>query len=196
MTTTRRVVVTKTYLTNLKLRRRTARLLQARGGGVSCLQACLSRRRRAGDKAAAQHAHIVGDVIQHTGLTRRHAFFRRAELDIDAVDPGDQPRRHRRPRRTHPRQHLCAGQGRVVEAAVAQPVGFLQPQPPRQQRLARADQDFARFGIELDDEQGLADGDVQPAPLADGITGIALVRTECAAADMADGAGLRGQLVA
>ena len=67
-----------------------------------------------------------------------------------------QPGRLRRPRRAHLDEDLApAGGERLVERAVAEPVDVAQLNAARAQRLARADHDAARGGIEPHDVERL-----------------------------------------
>ena len=65
-------------------------------------------------------------------------------------------------------------------------------EPPRRQRLARADDDAPPGRIEMDDVERLAGGDADAAPLADGEMDDAGMAAEHPPVDMDDVAGLGG----
>src|SRR6516164_333349 len=128
------------------------------------------RRDRALDEAATEHARLsFGGVVEHAGLTRRHAVFAVKEIDLDARPSPAQPRRLRRPRGAHLDEHLVpAGAQRVIDGVIAQPIDLTQPHPAGAQRLARPDHHAARRRIEPHHIERMAGGDAESPPLADG----------------------------
>jgi hypothetical protein len=150
------------------------------------------RRDRALDEAAAEHARLaLGRVVEHAGLSRRHAILAGNEVDFDAPACPAEPRRLRRPRRTNLDEDVLPARAkRLVDAALAQPIDIAQPHPAGAQRLARPDHHPARRGIEPHHIQRMARGDAEPAPLADGEMDDAGMRAEHAAVEIDDVAGL------
>ena len=153
----------------------------------------LSRhRQRALDEAAAEHARLpVGRIVEHAGLSRRDAVLAVDQFDHDAAAAAHQPGRLRRAGRAHLDEDLApAGIERLVETALAEPVDVAQRDPARAQRLARADDDPPRRGIEPHHIERLAGGDAEAPPLADGEMDDAVMAAEHAAVEIDDVAGI------
>src|SRR5262249_44042391 len=78
----------------------------------------------------------------------------------------------------------------MIERAIADPVDVAQDDAVHPQRLARADHDAARRGIEPDDIKRRARSNLQSLALADGEMRNALMMAEHAATEIDDVAGL------
>src|SRR5215472_4527026 len=151
------------------------------------------QRHGAGDDPAAEHARLARrGLIEHAGLSGRHAVFTLDQLDFKTIGVAAEPSGLWGARRADLDMDFGMIADRFLDCAIAEPVYVAEPNATGPQRFARADQYAARRRVETYDIEWGTGGDAKPPPLTDSEVNNAVMAAEHAAIQIDDLAGSGG----
>src|SRR5437588_6324465 len=139
------------------------------------------RRLRAGDDAAAEDARLaISRIVEHAGLSGRHAVFAANQLDFEiSLSIPVQPSSLWWARRADLDVNFGVTLDRFADGNIAEPIDVAQLNATGPQRFARADHDPARRSIEAHDIERRGGSYAQATPLTHGKMNDAAMTAEC-----------------
>src|SRR5260370_28715347 len=138
------------------------------------------RRLRAGDDAAAKDARLaISRVVEHAGLSGRHAVFAANQLDFEiSLSIPVQPGGLRWARRADLDVNFGVTLHCFADGNISEPIDIAQANATGPQRFARADHNPARRGIEAYNIERRTRGYAKAAPLTHGKMNDAVMTAE------------------